>query len=128
MGVDRAHAEASVADVQVYDFGDTYGFEVISDKGKACLDAVTGLGETESKLPDQKPHHKKPSLLTDYLLNKFRNIQIYRTFCHTTSTTDTQEQGKDIVFIAGGIGLAPVRSLILYCMKNREDFGKLTII
>ena len=39
-----------------------------------------------------------------------------------------QFKGKDIVFIAGGIGLAPVRSLILYCMKNREDFGKLTII
>ena len=30
---------------------------------------------------------------------------------------------KDIVFIAGGIGLAPVRSLILYCMRNRADFG-----
>lgn len=39
-----------------------------------------------------------------------------------------QFKGKDIVFVAGGIGLAPVRSLILYCMRNREDFGKLTII
>lgn len=39
-----------------------------------------------------------------------------------------QFKGKDIVFVAGGIGLAPVRSLILYCMRNRADFGKLTII
>ncbi|MBR2626760.1 MAG: hypothetical protein IKD30_00735, partial [Peptococcaceae bacterium] len=55
MGVDRAHAEASVADVQVYDFGDTYGFVAISDKGKACLDAVSGLGDAADKLPEQKP-------------------------------------------------------------------------
>ena len=37
-------------------------------------------------------------------------------------------KGKDIVFIAGGIGLAPVRSLIMHCIKNRADYGKLTII
>lgn len=37
-------------------------------------------------------------------------------------------KGKDIVFIAGGIGLAPVRSVIMHCMKNRADYGKLTII
>ncbi len=75
MGVDRAHAEASVADVQVYDFGDTYGFEVISDKGKACLDAVTGLGETESKLPDQKPQTIKfdPSGLPEKLKGMFED-------------------------------------------------------
>lgn len=37
-------------------------------------------------------------------------------------------KGKDIVFIAGGIGLAPVRSVIMHCLKNRVDYGKLTII
>lgn len=37
-------------------------------------------------------------------------------------------KGKDIVFIAGGIGLAPVRSVIMHCLKNRADYGKLTII
>ena len=37
-------------------------------------------------------------------------------------------KGKDILFIAGGIGLAPVRSVIMHCLKNRADYGKLTII
>ena len=37
-------------------------------------------------------------------------------------------KGKDIVFIAGGIGLAPVRSVVMHCLKNRADYGKLTII
>ncbi|MCL1791482.1 MAG: FAD/NAD(P)-binding protein [Peptococcaceae bacterium] len=37
-------------------------------------------------------------------------------------------RGKDLIFIAGGIGLAPVRSLIEYCINHRADFGKLTIV
>ena len=37
-------------------------------------------------------------------------------------------KGKDILFIGGGIGLAPVRSLIMHCLRNREDYGKLTVV
>lgn len=53
MGVDRVHAEASVADVQMYDLGDNYGFEAMSEKGTICLNALTGLIEGEAKLPEQ---------------------------------------------------------------------------
>jgi len=37
-------------------------------------------------------------------------------------------KGKDIVFIAGGIGLPPVRSLIWNCLDRREDFRDITIV
>jgi NAD(P)H-flavin reductase/formate hydrogenlyase subunit 6/NADH:ubiquinone oxidoreductase subunit I len=37
-------------------------------------------------------------------------------------------KGKDLVFIAGGIGLAPLRSLINYMLDRREDFGAIDII
>ncbi|MBI5779336.1 MAG: FAD/NAD(P)-binding protein [Planctomycetes bacterium] len=37
-------------------------------------------------------------------------------------------QGKDIVFIAGGIGLAPIRSVIWNCLDLRQQFGKITIV
>ena len=39
-------------------------------------------------------------------------------------------KGKDIVFVAGGIGLAPLRSLINYMLddENRKDFKDITII
>ena len=37
-------------------------------------------------------------------------------------------QGKDVLFIGGGIGLAPVRSLINYCVEHRQHFGKLHIV
>lgn len=37
-------------------------------------------------------------------------------------------KGKDMLFIGGGIGLAPLRSFIKYCFKHREDYGKISII
>lgn len=55
MGIDRAHAERTVADVQIYDLGDTYGLEAVSEKGKACLEGLHGLTEGAAKLPEQKP-------------------------------------------------------------------------
>lgn len=37
-------------------------------------------------------------------------------------------KGNDLYFIAGGIGLPPLRSLINSVFDNREDFGKVTIL
>lgn len=36
--------------------------------------------------------------------------------------------GKNLVFVAGGIGLAPLRSLIRYALDNRSEYGKIDII
>ncbi len=37
-------------------------------------------------------------------------------------------QGKDILFVAGGLGLAPLRSMISYVLEKRDDFRKVTIL
>ncbi len=37
-------------------------------------------------------------------------------------------KGKDLLFIGGGIGLAPLRSLIGYCFDNRIEYGKIDIV
>ncbi len=37
-------------------------------------------------------------------------------------------KGKKLLFVAGGIGLAPLRSLINYCLDKRSDFGEITIV
>ncbi len=36
--------------------------------------------------------------------------------------------GKDLVLIAGGLGVAPIRSLWQYILDRREQFGKLVLI
>ena len=37
-------------------------------------------------------------------------------------------KGKNLVFVAGGIGLAPLRSLINYCLDKRDDYKTITIV
>lgn len=37
-------------------------------------------------------------------------------------------QGNDVLLIAGGLGIAPLRSLINYIIDNRRDFGKVDIL
>ena len=41
---------------------------------------------------------------------------------------DTAFRGKDLVFIAGGIGLAPLRSVIRYVRANRSWYGQVDIV
>jgi sulfhydrogenase subunit gamma (sulfur reductase) len=36
--------------------------------------------------------------------------------------------GNDLLFIAGGLGIIPLRSLINYVIDNRRDFGKVNIL
>lgn len=37
-------------------------------------------------------------------------------------------EGNDMLIIAGGLGIAPLRSLITYVLDNRRDFGKVHIL
>ena len=37
-------------------------------------------------------------------------------------------KGKDIVFIGGGIGMAPLRTLLLYMLDNRDDYGRISLL
>ena len=41
---------------------------------------------------------------------------------------DTDFAGKDLLFIAGGIGLAPLHSVINYCRHYRSRYGKIDIV
>ncbi|MEI7818126.1 MAG: FAD/NAD(P)-binding protein, partial [Desulfuromonadales bacterium] len=37
-------------------------------------------------------------------------------------------EGNDVLLVAGGLGIAPLRSLINYIIDNRRDFGKVDIL
>jgi NAD(P)H-flavin reductase len=39
-----------------------------------------------------------------------------------------QAEGKDVLLIAGGIGLAPLRPVIYHVLNHRDQFGRLTIV
>jgi NAD(P)H-flavin reductase len=37
-------------------------------------------------------------------------------------------KGKDILFIGGGIGMAPLRTILLYMLDQRGDYGAITLL
>lgn len=37
-------------------------------------------------------------------------------------------EGRDLLFIAGGIGLAPLRSVIHFCLDKGDSYGRITIL
>jgi sulfite reductase subunit B len=37
-------------------------------------------------------------------------------------------EGNDLIFVAAGLGVVPLRSLINFVIDNRRDFGKVTIL
>lgn len=39
-----------------------------------------------------------------------------------------EAQGKDVVLVAGGIGLAPLRSVMYYVMAHRERYGRVALL
>ncbi len=41
---------------------------------------------------------------------------------------DTELAGKNLIFVAGGIGLAPLRSVINYVRDNRDKYGRVDIV
>lgn len=41
---------------------------------------------------------------------------------------ETDLKGKNLLFIAGGIGLAPLRSVINYVLDKRENYGSVDIL
>jgi NAD(P)H-flavin reductase len=36
--------------------------------------------------------------------------------------------GQDLLFVAGGIGLAPLRSVVATCLAEREKYGRITVL
>jgi NAD(P)H-flavin reductase len=39
-----------------------------------------------------------------------------------------ETEGRDILFVGGGIGLAPLRSLLWYMLDNRERYGRIDVV
>ena len=37
-------------------------------------------------------------------------------------------KGKDIFFVGGGIGMAPIRTIMLHILENKADYGKVSLL
>ena len=104
--------------------------------GQCAMLSIPGAGEgmfSITSSPTQKNYMefsiKKCGCLTSWLHQMEVGQQIgIRGPYGNGFPVDTDFAGKDLLFIAGGIGLAPLRSVINYCRDNRDRYGKLDIV
>ena len=104
--------------------------------GQCAMICAPGVGEgmfSITSSPTNKEFQefsiKKCGVLTDYLHSLTVGSEIaIRGPYGNNFPVDTHLKGKDLLFIAGGIGLAPLRSVINYVFDKREDYGKVDIL
>ena len=104
--------------------------------GQCAMLYAPGIGEAMFSItssPTNKEYQefsiKKCGVLTDYLhdLQVGDEITVRGTYGNAFPV-ETDLKGKDLLFVAGGIGLAPLRSVINYVLDNRENYGKVDIL
>ena len=104
--------------------------------GQCAMVCVPGVGEAMFSItssPTNKEYQefsiKKCGVLTDCLHSLEVGDQItVRGPYGNNFPVDTELKGKNLLFVAGGIGLAPLRSVINYVIDNRADYGKVDIL
>ena len=104
--------------------------------GQCAMLCVPGVGEAMFSItssPTNKEYQefsiKKCGVLTDYLHElKVGDEIMVRGPYGNNFPVETELKGKDLLFVAGGIGLAPLRSVINYVLDNRDNYGKVDIL
>jgi len=70
---------------------------------------------------------RRAGMLTDVLLRQKPGTKIGIRGPFGNGIDVEKFKGKDVMIVAGGIGLVPMRSMINYVLDNRDQFGKLII-
>ena len=133
-----------VTDVRI-DTPDVKTFRVTAPEGGICFDYVPGqcamlsipaIGEAMFSITSSPTNTeymefsiKKCGTLTDWLHQIETEQQVtIRGPYGNGFPVETTLKNKDLLFIAGGIGLAPLRSVINYCIDNRQNYGSIDIV
>lgn len=104
--------------------------------GQCAMLSVPGVGEAMFSItssPTNKEYQefsiKKCGVLTDYLHSLSAGDEItVRGPYGNSFPVEGELLGKNLLFIAGGIGIAPLRSVINYVLDNRDRYGSVDIL
>ena len=104
--------------------------------GQCAMLTIPGVGEAMFSITSSPTNHefmefsiKKCGCLTTWLHQMDVGQQItIRGPYGKPFPVETELKGQDLLFIAGGIGLAHLRSVINYVRDNRENYGKINIV
>ena len=111
--------------------GKEFGFE----SGQFALYSVFGQGEATfciANSPTRNGYIEASIKRVGKVTNAFHDLNVGDTVGlrgpYGNSFPLAEMKGKDLIFIGGGIGLAPLRSLIWNCLDNRDDYGDILIL
>ncbi len=103
--------------------------------GQFLMLEVPGIGEAPFSISSSPSSHgdvelciRKAGNLTSFLAKAKRGMRVGIRGPFGTSFPMEEMQGQNILLIAGGLGLAPLRSSIAYVQENRSLFNKADII
>jgi len=91
-------------------------------------EAPFGISSSPSSRDDIELCIRKAGNLTNYLTRVSRGMRVGIRGPFGTSFPMEAMHGQNILLIAGGLGLAPLRSPIAYVQENRSHFGQVEII
>ena len=127
------------------DTPDVKTFRVVTPEGKKPFDhmpgqcamlSIPGVGEAMFSITSSPTNTefmefsiKKCGCLTNWLHMMEVGQQItVRGPYGNAFPVETDLRGKDLLFVAGGIGLAPLRSVINYVRDNKQNYGDVQIV
>lgn len=133
-----------ITDVRI-DTPDVKTFRVVTPDGKKAFDhkpgqcamlSIPGVGEAMFSITSSPTNQeymefsiKKCGCVTDWLHQAEAGQQLtIRGPYGRPFPVDDEFAGKNLLFIAGGIGLAPLRSVINYCRHYRDRYGEIDIV
>ena len=133
-----------VTDIRI-DTPDVKTFRVVTPDGKkafahkpgqCAMLSIPGVGEAMFSITSSPTNEeymefsiKKCGCVTDWLhaMEVGQEITIRGPYGNGFPVDDAFA-GKDLLFIAGGIGLAPLRSVINYCRNYRDRYGVIDVV
>ena len=104
--------------------------------GQCAMVSIPGVGEAMFSITSSPTNTefmefsiKKCGCLTSWLHQTEEGQQVTVRGPYGNGFPDESAfKGKNMLFIAGGIGLAPLRSVINYIRDNRENYGTVDIV
>ena len=133
-----------ITDIRI-DTPDIKTFRVVSPEGKRLFEhrpgqcamvSIPGVGEAMFSITSSPTNTeymefsiKKCGCLTTWLhqAEVGQNVTVRGPYGNPFPVDDVFV-GKDLLFVAGGVGLAPLRSVINYCRHYRDRYGKIDIV
>jgi len=103
--------------------------------GQFAMISVLGAGEAPFSISSSPSRPgllefciRKAGTVTDAIFRLKENDMVGIRGPYGNGFPVEQMKGKDILIIMGGLGAAPLRSVLLYCLDNRDQFGRVILL